>query len=301
MMSTLTKPRRTILAHILTAGAITLAPAVCFAQASIEFIAVADATLYESSSIAPLANGSGEYIFIGNNSLNQTRRTLLRFDVSAIPAGSTITSVQLQIDINQASNSAPLPASIHSVTRAWCEGPTIPVGAQGGGANAQAGDATWYAACQPTSSWTIPGGDYIATVLSSQLVVGAAKVTWPSSPDFAAVVQSWLDAPATNTGLLVRGDESTENTARRMLARETSGEGKRPRLIVTFARPTSCDDIDFNNNDVFPEDQDVIDFFNVLAGAECAPCNDIDFNNNGVFPEDQDVIDFFNVLAGGEC
>ncbi|HLP84184.1 MAG TPA: hypothetical protein VK157_07535 [Phycisphaerales bacterium] len=30
-------------------------------------------------------------------------------------------------------------------------------------------------------------------------------------------------------------------------------------------------------------------------------CSDIDFNNNGVFPEDQDVIDFFNVLAGGSC
>ena len=62
-----------------------------------------------------------------------------------------------------------------------------------------------------------------------------------------------------------------------------------------------CDDIDFNNNDVFPEDQDVVDFFDVLAGAECPTCNDIDFNNNGVFPEDQDVIDFFNVLAGGTC
>jgi hypothetical protein len=62
-----------------------------------------------------------------------------------------------------------------------------------------------------------------------------------------------------------------------------------------------CDSIDFNNNGVFPEDQDAIDFFNVLAGGECSTCGDIDFNNNGVFPEDQDVIDFFNVLAGGTC
>ncbi|HLP85670.1 MAG TPA: choice-of-anchor X domain-containing protein, partial [Phycisphaerales bacterium] len=60
-----------------------------------------------------------------------------------------------------------------------------------------------------------------------------------------------------------------------------------------------CDGIDFNNNQVFPEDQDVIDFFTVLAGGACATCNDIDFNNNQVFPEDQDVIDFFTVLAGG--
>ncbi|GDY00108.1 hypothetical protein LBMAG48_25110 [Phycisphaerae bacterium] len=62
-----------------------------------------------------------------------------------------------------------------------------------------------------------------------------------------------------------------------------------------------CDTIDFNNNGVFPEDQDIVDFFSVLAGGTCATCNDIDFNNNAVFPEDADVIDFFNVLAGGGC
>ena len=63
-----------------------------------------------------------------------------------------------------------------------------------------------------------------------------------------------------------------------------------------------CDPIDFNNNTVFPEDQDVIDFFSVLAGGPCSSnniCNDIDFNNNGVFPEDEDVQAFFDVLAGG--
>jgi hypothetical protein len=71
--------------------------------------------------------------------------------------------------------------------------------------------------------------------------------------------------------------------------------------VVSPCAPTGCDDIDFNNDEVFPDDQDVVDFFNVLAGADCPQCNDIDFNNNDVFPEDQDVIDFFNVLAGGEC
>ncbi len=89
------------------------------------------------------------------------------------------------------------------------------------------------------------------------------------------------------------------------------------RLVVTNPCGTSdggeffwstdqaCNDIDFNNNGVFPEDQDVIDFFTILAGGDCTTtitqCDPIDFNNNGVFPEDQDVVDFFNVLAGGEC
>ncbi|HLP84111.1 MAG TPA: PQQ-dependent sugar dehydrogenase [Phycisphaerales bacterium] len=64
-----------------------------------------------------------------------------------------------------------------------------------------------------------------------------------------------------------------------------------------------CSDIDFNNNSVYPEDADIIDFFNVLAGADCVypQCDTIDFNRDNVFPDDQDVIDFFNVLAGGTC
>jgi hypothetical protein len=79
------------------------------------------------------------------------------------------------------------------------------------------------------------------------------------------------------------------------------------RADLDFLMYNGANWIDVNNNTVFPEDQDVIDFFDVLAGgnpATCDPvqgCNDIDFNNNGVFPEDQDVIDFFNVLSGGAC
>ena len=81
----------------------------------------------------------------------------------------------------------------------------------------------------------------------------------------------------------------------------TFGGGNRVIVVQGFAERVSCDDIDFNNDEVFPDDQDVIDFFNVLSGSDCPACNDIDFNNNCVFPEDQDVIDFFNVLAGGSC
>jgi hypothetical protein len=72
-------------------------------------------------------------------------------------------------------------------------------------------------------------------------------------------------------------------------------------ITVNAPAPTGCDSIDFNNDGVFPDDQDVVDFFALLAGGACTACNDIDFNNDGVFPDDQDVVDFFNVLAGGDC
>ncbi len=73
------------------------------------------------------------------------------------------------------------------------------------------------------------------------------------------------------------------------------------RTRITLVGNVGCDSIDFNANNVYPEDFDVIDFMNVLAGATCQQCNDIDFNNNDVYPEDADVIAFFRVLAGGQC
>lgn len=50
-----------------------------------------------------------------------------------------------------------------------------------------------------------------------------------------------------------------------------------------------------------PSDRDALDFFDVLAGGQCASCDSIDFNGDGVFPDDRDVTAFFNLLAGGDC
>jgi hypothetical protein len=71
-------------------------------------------------------------------------------------------------------------------------------------------------------------------------------------------------------------------------------------LFVTAAPPCS---IDFNNDGLFPSDDDVIDFLSVFAGGACSTgnCNSIDFNGDGLFPSDEDVLSFFSVLAGGPC
>ncbi|MFN7314636.1 MAG: PA14 domain-containing protein [Phycisphaerae bacterium] len=82
---------------------------------------------------------------------------------------------------------------------------------------------------------------------------------------------------------------------------QRTGVAKQVVPAALLWRVVPCNDIDFNNNGVFPEDADVIDFFSVLAGSDCAACDDIDFNNDGVFPSDQDVEAFFRVLSGGTC
>lgn len=83
--------------------------------------------------------------------------------------------------------------------------------------------------------------------------------------------------------------------------------GQQDSVVLSLSAPSapaaSCDSIDFNRNNVFPEDQDVVDYLSVLAGGPCpyAGACDIDFNNNCVFPEDTDIMTFFDVLAGASC
>lgn len=79
---------------------------------------------------------------------------------------------------------------------------------------------------------------------------------------------------------------------------------------VSFTRSprTTCSDIDFNNDAVFPDLADVIDFFVVYSGGACPTsppagpgCDCIDFNNDAVFPDLADVVSFLDVYAGGNC
>jgi hypothetical protein len=66
---------------------------------------------------------------------------------------------------------------------------------------------------------------------------------------------------------------------------------------------SGCDSIDFNNDEVFPDTQDLIDFVNVFGGGVCSTglCNDLDFNNDEVFPDVSDLNTFIFVFGGGSC
>jgi hypothetical protein len=66
---------------------------------------------------------------------------------------------------------------------------------------------------------------------------------------------------------------------------------------------SACNSIDFNGDGLFPDDADLVEFLNVLAGGTCSTgtCDGIDFNNDGLFPDDADLVAFLRVLAGGSC
>jgi spore coat protein A len=195
--------------------------------------AARDNTLYESATGA-LSNGAGEYMFTGRTGNGVMRRTVIAFDVaSAIPAGSTINSVTLQLHVSRVANNTLRVTTVHRLLADWGEGTSNATQNEGEGAPATTGDATWIHRFYPSTTWTAAGGDFVATASASALVTGNGTYAW-TSPAIVADVQGWLDAPAGNFGWMVRGDESVSETAKRLDSRTNGQVASRPALIVDY-------------------------------------------------------------------
>ena len=194
-----------------------------------------DNTLYESPTGA-LSNGVGDGFFAGRTaqSTNSIRRGLVWFDVaSAVPAGATITSVELRLTASQVTAGA---ASIgaHRVSAAWGEGASDAGPAGGSGAPSQAGDATWQHRIYPGSLWAVLGGDFTAAASAAQSIDGSGPYVWGSTPALVADVQGWLDTPASNHGWLLRGNEAAGQTVKKFESREGTTPASRPALTIGY-------------------------------------------------------------------
>jgi len=211
------------------------------AQTQVTISPSKDNTLYESSTGA-LSNGAGSRCFAGRiATFGWRRRALVAFDVAKqIPAGSKITKADLALTVVMSPSSpAPSPVTItlHRLTANWGEGSSTASGAQGTGASSQTNDATWIHRFYSSQKWSNAGGDGNATPSGSTAVGTSGTVTWASTPQMVADVQSWLDKTATNFGWLLLGDESTTKTARAFATKEDTTASNRPRLIVTYTPP----------------------------------------------------------------
>lgn len=192
----------------------------------------------------PPSNGAGVSFFAGrNNNVKgpSIRRGVIAFDVAAaVPAGATINSAQLVLNMTQ-TIAGPETVELHLLTADWGEGTSNATsGGGGGGAPATTGDATWLHTFYPGSFWTTPGGDFSATVSASLSVDGTGPYTWGSTAQMVADAQDWLDNPAGNFGWILIGEESTQPTAKRFDSRDSGvvvvvgGGASPPQLIVDF-------------------------------------------------------------------
>lgn len=134
---------------------------------------------------------------------------------------------------------------------------------------------------------------------SSSSVLRTELVTWNSACDCWRVA---TDVPQSRSGAvnalvaLPGGDAlafgsfvETSKIAAYGVARWREGE-------------RCCDSLDFTQDGTL-DDRDIAELFSVFAGGICPtfyPC-DIDFNNDGIWPADDDITAYLHVLAGGEC
>jgi len=201
---------------------------------------VADTTIFaeqNGNSDYDSTSDGGPNLWVATTFGSQMRRALLRFDLSAIAPGSRITSVQLSLYEIRARDNGNV--ALHRVLASWGEA-TSSAGDSGSGAPAEAGDATWAYRYFPSVTWSVRGGD-ISPQPSATIFVGSPgeRYTW-SSTQMMADVQGWLNAPATNHGWIMIGDEAREGSAKRFGSRENSVASLRP-ILTVHAEPPVAD------------------------------------------------------------
>lgn len=177
------------------------------------------------------------YLYVGRTGPNYgpyLRRALVAFDVAAqVPAGTVIQSAQVSMYLNR-----PGPASegtslaLHRLNETWGEGTSKNASGQGFGAQATSGDATWVRRFYDTSTWATPGGSFVASASATAPVFGMGTHTWGPTAQLLADVQGWIDAPSSNAGWILVGDEVTDTTSCQFHSKDSFGQA--PSLEITY-------------------------------------------------------------------
>jgi len=196
--------------------------AAAHAQTVITVPALQDTSIFQNS--VNNSDGGGPGIFAGTNGTGSPRRGLIEFNLSSIPSGATITSVQLTLTLGQTPGTfSNATVDFYDITKSWSQGTAESgasgIGGTGNGAPASTGDATWndesYSASSPTL-WTTAGGDRSSTLSGALSITNATlntAYTASSTAQMVADVQGWLNNPSTNFGWeLINADEADAST-----------------------------------------------------------------------------------------
>ncbi|MCS1393287.1 DNRLRE domain-containing protein [Lysinibacillus boronitolerans] len=156
----------------------------------------------------------------GGRSGTNVIRSLLKFDLSSIPAATSITSANLNLWFSSTNSNIPIDISLHKVTKAWEEN-----------------QANWNSA-KTSTPWSLKGGDFVNTPLSTisgitesgDLITGQMSWSIPS-----ALVSNWITNPSSNYGFLLKSDNETVTTYKKFISSEHSiDEQYHPLLVITY-------------------------------------------------------------------
>jgi hypothetical protein len=200
-----------------------------------------DSTLYEDFPNGN--NGGGGMIHVGNNGVGSARRAVLRFDVSAIPMGSTVTEATLRLTV-EASGGTATNFDVFALEESWVEGSNVGFGSGlGEGASPEAGAVSWNSREHGTALWTAAGGTFPVAPSATAPAEDTGNQVWTDNTiGFGLVedVQTWVDG-APNHGWIIIGDSTNVRTARRFTGTE-GGAPIWPTLTVTYS-PSSISSV----------------------------------------------------------
>ena len=167
----------------------------------------------------------------------EARRSLLRWDISALPPSAAVRSARVELYRHGGDAAGEMPVALYRLTRDWAEGSGddfwpgswyVPDGATWGTSD---GSATWQS----------PGGDYDAATDYGFGPNGIiARTTLPAGMepgwlrlDVTEVVRDWAENGVPNRGLILRALDG-EWTYHYFHSREAAASARRPRLVVEY-------------------------------------------------------------------
>jgi hypothetical protein len=178
--------------------------------------------------LQPGTPGQDTYIYLPSPNFNYGADTsltvqsgravaLLQFDLSAVPAGSTILSAKFSLYHQSGGNDT---VSVFGLTKPWIEG-----------TGAAASGATW-SAYDGVNFWATAGGDYDrAAGLAIVLPANNAWATW----DLTAWTAAWEAGIQPNYGIALAANSGGINTF--VSSDEPSSTTLRPKLDLSFLPP----------------------------------------------------------------
>jgi RHS repeat-associated protein len=159
------------------------------------------------------------WVQVGNNHPTYgAERGVFEFDTSSIKQGTKVTDARVELFSNYGSGSGRADFDLFGLNRDFVET-----------------EATWNQATS-TINWTTAGGDYDPALLGSVHPDGNAQRLTFTSTGLLTKLQSWVDNPGDNHGLLLKTRDEAPAAAGQQLVSITNGESPdtlfRPRLWI---------------------------------------------------------------------
>jgi hypothetical protein len=174
------------------------------------------------------------------------RRSLLRWDLLALPTPVTIDNARLELYRYDGDAASPMQIALFRVISDWSEGSSAEFYPDG----AYVADGATWSEASPGIAWTTPGGDYDTTSdyghgptgIVDQVALPADNSTGWIPFDVTAAVRAWAELGVPNYGLLLRPLEG-EYTYHYFYSDDAENPALRPRLVVSFGDGEGTTDV----------------------------------------------------------